>query len=68
MVDVVESIKSTLGLSNYTGDPCLPAGYGYNWLNCSKDNPGIAAILLSNYQTGGKIPTELNQLTTLTHM
>ncbi|KAH6558005.1 hypothetical protein KP509_1Z082700 [Ceratopteris richardii] len=65
-VDVVESIKSILGLSNYTGDPCLPAGYGYNWLNCSKDNPGIAAIILSNYQTGGKIPTELNQLTTLT--
>ncbi|KAH7440131.1 hypothetical protein KP509_04G093000 [Ceratopteris richardii] len=65
-VDVVESIKSTLGLSNYTGDPCLPAGYGYNWLNCSKDNPGMTAIILSNYQTGGKIPTELNQLTTLT--
>ncbi|KAH7365377.1 hypothetical protein KP509_18G023900 [Ceratopteris richardii] len=64
-VDVIEATKNTLGLSNYTGDPCLPAGYGYNWLNCSEYNSEITAILLSNYQTGGKIPTELSQLTTL---
>ncbi|KAH7365308.1 hypothetical protein KP509_18G020000 [Ceratopteris richardii] len=68
IVTTVEAIKTTLGLGRYTGDPCLPVGYGYDWLNCSSDNTGITAISLSNYQTNGSIPAELNDLTTLTEV
>ncbi|KAH7295500.1 hypothetical protein KP509_27G052200 [Ceratopteris richardii] len=68
IVRAIEAIKTTLGLDRYTGDPCLPVGYGYNWLNCSSDNTGITAILLSNYETNGRIPAELNDLTTLTQV
>ncbi|KAH7365286.1 hypothetical protein KP509_18G018800 [Ceratopteris richardii] len=65
IVTAVEAIKTTLGLSRYTGDPCLPLGYGYEWLNCSTNNTGITTISLSNYGMNGSIPAELNDLTSL---
>ncbi|KAH7365300.1 hypothetical protein KP509_18G019600 [Ceratopteris richardii] len=68
IITTVEAIKTTLGLSRYTGDPCLPVGYGYDWLHCSTNNTGITAISLSNYEANGTIPAELNNLTTLTEV
>ncbi|KAH6558883.1 hypothetical protein KP509_1Z040400 [Ceratopteris richardii] len=68
IVTAVEAIKTTLGLGRYTGDPCLPVGYAYDWLNCLSNGTGITAISLSNYGTNGSIPAELNDLTTLTEV
>ncbi|MCO5548356.1 hypothetical protein L7F22_001813 [Adiantum nelumboides] len=66
-VIAIEDIKSSLGLSSFRGDPCLPVGYGYNWLNCSGDSE-IMAILLSKYGTGGEIPAAINSLSTPTEI
>ncbi|MCO5548353.1 hypothetical protein L7F22_001810 [Adiantum nelumboides] len=63
----IEDIKFSLGLSSYTGDPCLPVGYGYDWLNCSGASE-ITALLLSKHGTGGDIPRAINLLTTLTEI
>ncbi|KAH7365317.1 hypothetical protein KP509_18G020600 [Ceratopteris richardii] len=68
ILTAVEAIKTALGLGSYTGDPCLPVGHGYDWLNCSSNNTGITAISLSNYETNGSIPAELNDLTTVTEV
>ncbi|KAI5074278.1 hypothetical protein GOP47_0010239 [Adiantum capillus-veneris] len=68
IVGGIEKIKTSLGLSTrYRGDPCLPIGYGYSWVNCSMAS-GITALLLSNYNTGGKISTAINSLTMLTEI
>ncbi|KAI5061802.1 hypothetical protein GOP47_0022341, partial [Adiantum capillus-veneris] len=66
-VTAMEDIKASLGLSSSTGDPCLPVGYGYPWLNCSGDS-GITALMLSKYGTGGEIPAAINSLPTLTEI
>ncbi|KAH7428001.1 hypothetical protein KP509_10G070700 [Ceratopteris richardii] len=60
----IEEIKLGLGLSSYTGDPCLPSGFGYNWLNCS--NAQISAIYLSNYHIGGTIPSPISAVSSIT--
>ncbi|KAH7427993.1 hypothetical protein KP509_10G070600 [Ceratopteris richardii] len=64
--NVIEEIKLSLGLSSYTGDPCLPLGFEYNWLNCSDSS--ISAISLSNYHTSGMIPSAISALTSITKM
>ncbi|MCO5586663.1 hypothetical protein L7F22_040605 [Adiantum nelumboides] len=66
-VSAVEDIKASLGLSSYGGDPCLPVGYGYNWLTCSVAS-GVTALLLSKYGTGGEIPGAINSLSNLTEI
>ncbi|KAH7293032.1 hypothetical protein KP509_28G008700 [Ceratopteris richardii] len=64
IVAAVEALKSALNLTSYTGDPCLPEGYGYEWMNCSSRD-SVTAILLSNSRTGGIIPDEIRSLDTL---
>ncbi|KAH7293034.1 hypothetical protein KP509_28G008800 [Ceratopteris richardii] len=64
IVAAVEALKLALNLTSYTGDPCLPEGYGYEWMNCSSSD-SVTAILLSNSRTGGTIPDEIRSLDTL---
>ncbi|KAI5061801.1 hypothetical protein GOP47_0022340 [Adiantum capillus-veneris] len=66
-VSAIEDIKASLGLTSSTGDPCLPVGYGYPWLNCSGDS-GITALMLSKYGTGGEIPGAIKSLPSLTEI
>ncbi|MCO5551131.1 hypothetical protein L7F22_004628 [Adiantum nelumboides] len=66
VVSAVEEVKSSLGLGSYTGDPCLPLGFGYNWLNCSSTT--VTSLSLSNYRTGGSISEAINTLTSLTEI
>ncbi|KAI5061798.1 hypothetical protein GOP47_0022337 [Adiantum capillus-veneris] len=66
-VSAIEVINPSLGLTSSIGDPCLPVGYGYPWLNCSGSS-GITVISLSQYGTGGELPGAINSLSNLTEI
>ncbi|KAJ7520237.1 hypothetical protein O6H91_20G073600 [Diphasiastrum complanatum] len=63
----LEGLKSNWNLSSWTGDPCLPVSYTWEWLECSLDSPPrVIAVKLSNMNLSGSIPLEITNLTTLT--
>ncbi|KAG1339177.1 putative LRR receptor-like serine/threonine-protein kinase [Cocos nucifera] len=44
-------------LKDWSGDPCLPASYNWDWLNCSSDvTPRITALYLSGFGLSGVLP------------
>ncbi|KAL8236533.1 hypothetical protein R6Q59_017614 [Mikania micrantha] len=44
-------------LGGWSGDPCLPAPYSWDWLNCSKDaTPRITALYLDGFELSGSFP------------
>ncbi|XP_042510854.1 probable LRR receptor-like serine/threonine-protein kinase At1g05700 [Macadamia integrifolia] len=44
-------------LAGWTGDPCLPSPYTWDWVNCSSDaTPRITALYLNGYGLSGTIP------------
>ncbi|CAM6048068.1 unnamed protein product [Sphagnum compactum] len=64
----IESIKTQLNLSSYSGDPC--AYTPYDWINCTQviSPPRIVSIKLSNFNLSSVIPTALSQLTYLSEL
>ncbi|MCO5577744.1 hypothetical protein L7F22_031576 [Adiantum nelumboides] len=60
-VNAIEDIKANLNLTDYKGDPCIPAQYGYSWVECTVSLtmlsiPRITSLLLSSYGVIGHIP------------
>ncbi|KAL3518273.1 hypothetical protein ACH5RR_020862 [Cinchona calisaya] len=44
-------------LQDWSGDPCLPAPYSWDWVNCSSDaTPRITALNLGSYGLSGALP------------
>ncbi|XP_031268736.1 LRR receptor-like serine/threonine-protein kinase IOS1 [Pistacia vera] len=69
-VDVIMNIKSKYGVnrSDWQGDPCAPADYLWQGLNCSYDDsnpPRIISINLSSSGIAGEIPLDISKLTSI---
>ncbi|CAM6041542.1 unnamed protein product [Sphagnum compactum] len=65
----IEEIKSSMNLTDWTGDPCVPVPYP--WLTCSKDTnsiPLITAVNLSGYNLTGPISPSFGNLLSLTSL
>ncbi|KAL1558080.1 putative LRR receptor-like serine/threonine-protein kinase [Salvia divinorum] len=57
----VEGLASLQGrfssLQSWTGDPCLPAPYTWDWIKCnSVPIPRVTALLLNGYSLSGLLP------------
>ncbi|XP_031488627.1 putative leucine-rich repeat receptor-like serine/threonine-protein kinase At2g04300 [Nymphaea colorata] len=57
--------KSYVQLQQWSGDPCLPVGYAWEWLNCSSDStPRVTALYLGGYGLSGPL-ADFSNLTAL---
>ncbi|KAK6926874.1 Malectin-like domain [Dillenia turbinata] len=55
-------------LKEWSGDPCLPAQYPWDWVSCTDETtPRIVSLLLSGYNLSGLLPnfSSLDALQTL---
>ncbi|KAA8549545.1 hypothetical protein F0562_001437 [Nyssa sinensis] len=55
-------------LLEWSGDPCLPAPYSWDWINCSNDSvPRVTALFLSSFGLSGALPdfSSMNALQTI---
>ncbi|CAN6442443.1 unnamed protein product [Victoria cruziana] len=53
---LVEFQRSYVQLQAWSGDPCLPSGYAWDWINCSSDStPRVTALILSGYGLSGSL-------------
>lgn len=44
-------------LGGWSGDPCLPAPYSWDWLNCSNDaTPRVISLHLDSFNLSGSLP------------
>ncbi|XP_024965308.1 probable LRR receptor-like serine/threonine-protein kinase At1g51820 [Cynara cardunculus var. scolymus] len=44
-------------LAQWSGDPCLPAPYSWDWLNCSNDaTPRVTSLHLDSFDLSGSLP------------
>ncbi|KAJ9548343.1 hypothetical protein OSB04_020886 [Centaurea solstitialis] len=44
-------------LAQWSGDPCLPAPYSWDWLNCSDDaSPRVTSLHLDSFELSGSLP------------
>ncbi|CAK9877614.1 unnamed protein product [Sphagnum jensenii] len=60
----IESVKESLNLTSWTGDPCLHTP-NY-WIKCNNDTiPRVITVDLSNYNLTGIVPEALNNTTPL---
>ncbi|XP_010273297.1 PREDICTED: probable LRR receptor-like serine/threonine-protein kinase At5g59680 [Nelumbo nucifera] len=58
-VRVLSMLQQTfVQLQNWSGDPCLPNGFPWDWVLCSinTETPQITALNLSNYGLQGSLP------------
>ncbi|CAK9212174.1 unnamed protein product [Sphagnum troendelagicum] len=65
----IEEIKSSMNLTDWTGDPCIPVPYP--WVTCSTDSnfvPSITAVNLSGYNLTGPISPSFGNLLSLTSL
>ncbi|KAJ7566784.1 hypothetical protein O6H91_02G118300 [Diphasiastrum complanatum] len=66
-VTALEALKSSFNLTSWTGDPCLPAPYTWDWLDCNNSSPPrVIALRLSNMNLSGTIPPSFSKMTALT--
>ncbi|KAL3620637.1 hypothetical protein CASFOL_035549 [Castilleja foliolosa] len=63
------SLQRAFGmLGDWSGDPCLPTPYTWDWINCSTDpTPRVTALLLGNFGLSGMLPnfSSMNALQTI---
>ncbi|CAN5971809.1 unnamed protein product, partial [Sphagnum jensenii] len=63
----IESVKESLNLTSWTGDPCVHTPY--DWIKCNNDTiPRVITVDLSNYNLTAILPEALNNLTELTKL
>ncbi|CAM6066110.1 unnamed protein product [Sphagnum tenellum] len=65
----IEEIKSSMSLTDWTGDPCVPVPHP--WVTCSTDSnfvPSITAVNLSGYNLTGPISPSFGNLLSLTSL
>ncbi|KAJ7547186.1 hypothetical protein O6H91_08G073600 [Diphasiastrum complanatum] len=66
-VQALEVLKNSWNLSSWSGDPCLPVKYTWEWLECNTNSPPkVTAMKLSNMNLSGSIPLAIKDLTSLT--
>nr|GEX89456.1 malectin-like carbohydrate-binding domain-containing protein [Tanacetum cinerariifolium] len=50
-------ISTFVVLGGWSGDPCLPAPYSWDWLNCSNDaTPRVTSLYLDSFGLSGLLP------------
>ncbi|KAH8931031.1 hypothetical protein BDL97_19G000800 [Sphagnum fallax] len=65
----IEEIKSSMNLTDWTGDPCVPVPH--TWVTCSRDMNSvlsITAVNLSGYNLTGPISPSFGNLQSLTSL
>lgn len=63
----LETIKATLSLTSWSGDPCLPVPY--DWITCTVvTSPRVLTVNLTGYNLSGLIPDAFAKLTSLTSL
>ncbi|CAA0823150.1 Probable LRR receptor-like serine/threonine-protein kinase [Striga hermonthica] len=57
-VQGLEALQNVFGtLADWSGDPCLPAPYAWDWIDCSSDStPRVTALLLSSFGLSEMLP------------
>ncbi|PWA90527.1 malectin-like carbohydrate-binding domain-containing protein [Artemisia annua] len=57
-VEALGLLMSTFDvLGGWSGDPCLPAPYSWDWLNCSNDaTPRVTSLYLDSFGLSGLLP------------
>ncbi|PWA53125.1 malectin-like carbohydrate-binding domain-containing protein [Artemisia annua] len=57
-VKALSLLQSTFDvLGGWSGDPCLPAPYSWDWLNCSNDaTPRVTSLNLASFDLSGSLP------------
>ncbi|KAK3442191.1 hypothetical protein EUGRSUZ_B02416 [Eucalyptus grandis] len=62
-VDGLSSLQTEFtNLQDWSGDPCLPSPYTWDWLNCSSDaTPRVTALNLADNKLTGQIPSSLSK-------
>ncbi|PWA60197.1 malectin-like carbohydrate-binding domain-containing protein [Artemisia annua] len=57
-VEALALLRSTFDvLGGWSGDPCLPVNYSWDWLNCSDDDtPRVTSLYLDSFGLSGFFP------------
>ncbi|KAJ4833994.1 hypothetical protein Tsubulata_016525 [Turnera subulata] len=56
-VDGLAALQDALGLQDWSGDPCLPSPYSWDWINCTADaTPRVTALRLGSFGLSGQLP------------
>ncbi|KAL7153749.1 hypothetical protein ABFS83_04G189400 [Erythranthe nasuta] len=57
-VEGLSSLQNAFAtLQDWGGDPCLPAPYSWDWINCSSDPvPRVTTLYLSSFDLTGVVP------------
>ncbi|XP_027063275.1 uncharacterized protein At1g24485-like [Coffea arabica] len=57
-VEGLASLQNSFdALQDWSGDPCLPAPYSWDWVNCTSDaTPRITALNLGSFGLSGTLP------------
>ncbi|GER25656.1 leucine-rich repeat protein kinase family protein [Striga asiatica] len=57
-VQGLEALQNAFAtLADWSGDPCLPAPYAWDWIDCSSDSmPRVTALLLGSFGLSGMLP------------
>ncbi|KAL4570985.1 hypothetical protein LXL04_017735 [Taraxacum kok-saghyz] len=57
-VAVLTLLQNTFDvLGEWSGDPCLPAPYSWDWLNCSNETPPrVTSLFLDSFELSGEFP------------
>ncbi|PWA56694.1 malectin-like carbohydrate-binding domain-containing protein [Artemisia annua] len=57
-VEALALLRSTFDmLGGWSGDPCLPANYSWDWVNCSDDDtPRVTSLYLDSFGLSGSFP------------
>ncbi|XP_076929613.1 putative leucine-rich repeat receptor-like serine/threonine-protein kinase At2g19230 [Bidens hawaiensis] len=57
-VEALALLQTTFDvLGGWSGDPCLPAPYSWDWLNCSNDaTPRVTSLFLDSFDLSGDFP------------
>uniref|UniRef100_A0A6N2MVR8 non-specific serine/threonine protein kinase n=1 Tax=Salix viminalis TaxID=40686 RepID=A0A6N2MVR8_SALVM len=68
VLNALRSMSAESAWTNEQGDPCVPAHW--DWVNCSTSTtpPRITKIALSGKNLRGEIPSEINNMETLTEL
>ncbi|KAJ9188939.1 hypothetical protein P3X46_000288 [Hevea brasiliensis] len=57
-VDGLAALQTAFStLQDWSGDPCLPSPYTWDWVNCSNDDiPRVTALYINGYDLSGTLP------------
>ncbi|KAK4267388.1 hypothetical protein QN277_024174 [Acacia crassicarpa] len=65
-VDAIRGIKAIYNISNWQGDPCIPASFAWEGVTCTYDpNPRVTSLNLSSRGLKGKINASFSKFTKL---